>query len=410
MQAYSFLRYITLAALVLVIASCSRTMDPEAGAQPYKSSGQIAVDFYIPQDPVVEPNDATLEYYFYRYRYDRILDWAIAPSQSPTKLRKGVKHNDFLRSQMEDTAIVSYLYQEDGTLIYDEVSPDDRFGNLITDSTLLMSHSVAKSWTSYILGHAICRGYIEDIDARIDDYPAVEGTLYENQKIIDFLNMRTGDQQHVTFETGVKPTGRWYNNYPISDFAENELKGTRPGSRSMNYHSLNVNVILNYIIFKAGDEAKAFFSDLFQDHIGIGAKVRFNRLYGPIEKGTVRGDGHAARYDFLRIANAMLKDWNENTCVGDYLKEVIDRSIPNTDLNREPSRYHSMTTHRYGGFFYSKYVGMRSRNILGMDGYGGQSVVIDFDNDRIVSVNAIHSNYDWFELVYEVIKHGDIQK
>jgi hypothetical protein len=382
-------------------------MPPEAGIQPYQSAGRIAVNSYIPNNPVVEPNDATLRYYFNKYRFDRIADWAVLPSPNPTDLPKDLDENDYLRSQLQETAILSYLYLKDGKVIYDEISPENRFGSGMNDSSLLMSHSVAKSWTSYILGHAICEGYIEGIDARIDDYPPIEDTLYNNQRVINFLNMRTGDKRYVTFETGVKPTGRWYNNHPITDFANNELKGSQPGAKQMNYHALNPNIILNYVIFKAGDEAKGFFEKVFQDHVGIAEKLRFNRLHGPLEKGTVRADGHASRYDFLRIANSMLRDWNEDNCVGRYLKEIMERSQPNSS---NPTSYVAWETGGYGGFFYTDYSGMRGKNIFGMDGYGGQSVLINFDENRIVSVNAIHTNYDWRELVYKVIKHGDIQK
>ena len=52
---------------------------------------------------------------------------------------------------------------------------------------------------------------------------------------------------------------------------------------------------------------------------------------------------------------------------------------------------------------------MRSRNIVGMDGYGGQSILIDMDNSRIVAVMAGSTNYNWYELVYKVIKEGKIR-
>ena len=32
---------------------------------------------------------------------------------------------------------------------------------------------------------------------------------------------------------------------------------------------------------------------------------------------------HITRYDYLRIAVAMLNDWNENTCEGQYLKSLF---------------------------------------------------------------------------------------
>ena len=43
---------------------------------------------------------------------------------------------------------------------------------------------------------------------------------------------------------------------------------------------------------------------------------------------------------------------------------------------------------------------------MGMHGYGGQHVVIDFDNSRIVVTNAIHENFNYPKIVYGPIKKG----
>jgi hypothetical protein len=104
----------------------------------------------------------------------------------------------------------------------------------------------------------------------------------------------------------------------------------------------------------------------------------------------------------------MLEDWNRDTCVGAYLKTVIDSSLSIRDVYGPQFRL--STANKYGGFFFTHYKGMTERNVIGMDGYGGQAQLIDFDNNRIVSVNTIHTNYDWRELVYHAIKNGDIRK
>ena len=35
----------------------------------------------------------------------------------------------------------------------------------------------------------------------------------------------------------------------------------------------------------------------------------------------------ATRYDYLRIAKAMLDDWQNDTCVGKYLKTIFENRI-----------------------------------------------------------------------------------
>ena len=78
-----------------------------------------------------------------------------------------------------------------------KVSPKERLGKLFNDETKFRSNSMGKSLPSYILGHAICEGYIDSLDSTISDWSLVKNTLYENQKLIDILNMTTGDQEYV---------------------------------------------------------------------------------------------------------------------------------------------------------------------------------------------------------------------
>ena len=49
-----------------------------------------------------------------------------------------------------------------------------------------------------LAGHAICAGYIDSIDSKLNDWPLIEKTLYHDQKLIDLLNMNAGDHKHVT--------------------------------------------------------------------------------------------------------------------------------------------------------------------------------------------------------------------
>ena len=62
---------------------------------------------------------------------------------------------------------------------------------------VMPSHSVGKSLVSYVLGHAICEGYIDSIDVTLDDWSVLDGTLYKGQKLIDILNMQAGDQKII---------------------------------------------------------------------------------------------------------------------------------------------------------------------------------------------------------------------
>ena len=68
--------------------------------------------------------------------------------------------------------------------------------DMFRDSSKFHSQSVAKTLIGYVAGHAICKGYIDSVDSRLNDWPVLENTLYHDQKLIDVLNMASGTQAY----------------------------------------------------------------------------------------------------------------------------------------------------------------------------------------------------------------------
>jgi hypothetical protein len=310
---------------------------------------------------------------------------------------------------MNHTSLLSYLFYSDGAVVHDELSPEHRFGDIVDNETGLRSNSIGKSMTSYLLGHAICQGYIDGVEARLDDWPLVAGTVYENQRLIDLVDMRAGDQKVVSDTTGLIASGRWYNIFSIGSFARRELAGTRPvgreGARAYHYNGLATNIVLNYIVHATDGSFQSLMDSVFKDHVRIANEVYFfeNRGYGSND-GAAWYMFFATRHDYLRIAHAMLEDWKSESCVGKYLRDIVRNSKAKKSHVDPFEKFQSGL--RYGGFFHTGYVGMEKRNVLGMDGYGGQAIMIDFDNGRIVVANSVHTDYDWYQLVHQVIKNG----
>ena len=121
------------------------------------------------------------------------------------------------------------------------------------------------------------------------------------------------------------------------------------------------------------------------------------------EDGPIRYSLQASRYDYLRIAKAILDDWQNDTCVGKYLKSIHERKI-SKNLKEKNDKLNNRNAKSYAGFFHTSYSGMAKRNVMGMNGYGGQAIVIDFDKGRIIVVNSLYRNYNWKKIVYSVIK------
>ena len=105
----------------------------------------------------------------------------------------------------------------------------------------------------------------------------------------------------------------------------------------------------------------------------------------------------------------MLDDWQNDTCEGKYLKDIFKNSIDKdtTRIHAQGKTVNWPFARGYAGQFQTHYTGInKKRPIMGMHGYGGQHIVIDFERSRIVVTNAIHENFNYKKIVYSVIKKG----
>ena len=378
----------------------------------------------IPEYPKQQPNEETLYYYFKRYSHYQgkgPQHFESNPAQKPYEFETDLREVSFVKEQLQKTGLISYLHFEDGKLVVDEKVSSDRFGGEVTDETKLWSASIAKSMTSYLLGHAICEGFIDGVDQKLTDWPLIKNTLYDGQKILDLLNMRAGDQEYVS-NWELKSTGIYPGDKALRYIFEGELKASLPAKPQYNYNELAVNVLLNYMIFKSGDKFQYLLDKAFQSAARTKDSVLFiKRARSEIKRNqisrNVEGDYpavatfYATRHDYLRIAIAMLDAWNADSCVGNYLKTIFEsgqRKGQKQGKPRKPTDFLTTNFRSYAGFFHTEYYELRDRKIMAMQGYGGQHIWIDFDNSRIVSVNAIHANYNWRKLIAGVIKKGKI--
>ena len=363
------------------------------------------------------PNRDTLIYYLWKYSYrDRSSHlMEFKPTNNSYDFKFNLIEDKYLKKQMKTKGILSYLYYQDGEVLIDEFSPKERLGEFLNNETKFYSMSMGKSVTSYILGHAICEGYIDGVDARVNDWPLLNNSIYHNQKLINFLNMNTGDQKYINeFEDGTSKLGA-YEDRDIETtmrlFFRN--KDTKKAKGIYNYNGFVTQLILNYIKFKAGEDYDKLYSKIFNDKV----KIKHSILYGFTggqreEKGN--GNGHpnisATRFDYLRIAIAIMNDYQNDTCVGKYLKEIYKRRIPKnlTEEKNEPAFNRSKF---YGGQFHMDYPGLKNRIVFGMNGYGGQAILIDMENSRIIVLNSLHYNntqykYNHKKLLFDPIKKG----
>ena len=375
-------------------------------------------DGWIPEHNV-KPNYGTLVYELFRFierpfKVQRVQKYEVEPSSNPYEFRSSLKEDKYLDKQLKKTALLSYLLYEDDQIAIDKISPNDRFGKFINNETKLRSMSVGRSMASYTLAHAICDGYIDSFDTRLDDWPLLENTLYYNQKLSDILNMNSGDHKYIEgFEfinsKGLKEKFRGSLDDHMVSLKQYlfHLKNTKSSKRRFNYHSINSSIVLNYVLFKTGNDFEKILEKTFKDKAKIKNSVFFYKTTArPKKEGNANIMFYATRYDYLRIAKAMLDDWQNDTCEGKYLKTIFNNRISKENEKRKGKEQWSFAR-GYAGQFQAHYKGIdKKRAVMGMHGYGGQHVVIDFERSRIVVTNALHENFNYKKIVYDPIKKG----
>ena len=298
------------------------------------------------------------------------------------------------------------MLYEDGKITIDEISPIDRFGNFVNNETKLRSMSIGKTMVSYVMGHAICKGYIDSVDSRLNDWSLTKNTPYENQKIIDLLNMNAGDQKYVN-RGNFKDGSGDVDTITIS-IVMHKMSNLKKSKSKYNYNALLPHLLLNYISFKSGDDFENLLKDIFQNEAKIEHSVYFFKHPNmKKEFGVANSMFFATRHDYLRIAKSILDDWKNDTCMGKYLKTIYENRIPKGNFDQRFDLSNTFSgTKTYAGFFHTDYSGMKNRSIMGMSGYGDQEIIIDFDRSRILVIHSIHGNYNWKKIAYSVIKKG----
>jgi len=354
------------------------------------------------------------------YSFDAFWKYEIKGSNNYYKFRSDLIEDRDVKKELKNkkkTRLVSYLLFEDNKIKIDE---HDLPFYIKSNKGLLPSHSMGKSLVSYVTGYAICGGYIDNINVKLDDWSTVKGTLYEGQKLIDLLNMTAGDQKFIgerNFNSDNKIKDLKFFNvnvFPIIDVMESDsLQNTKKSSPIYNYNALATNTIMNYTIFKVGDDYQKLLNKVFKEDAKIKNSVFFSktirRSFSDKEKGEYgRYSFYADRYDYLRIAKSIMDHWNNDTCVGKYLKTIyekrVNKSKKSYDGDRSGQFDVAMYTKKYGGQFHFDIIGLSKRKILGMSGFGGQNIIIDFEKERIIVVNSRDRHYNWKKIVLKKLK------
>jgi len=421
---YNILRTTSLIITAILLIGCQQ------GTMPQSNKGGEAVSYgrgaELPEH--VRPNDATISLYQdrrlafieHRRRQGRLYTVEPAGNAVPFEIASNPESKT-LTQALTEGYLLSYLYYDNGVVRYDGKAAQGRFNQDVTDDMLFYTHSTGKSITSYILGHAICEGYIDSMD-EIVDWPMMSKTLYQGQPIRNLLNMNAGDGHTINKSANRVMGSETHHRDMGLDKVASLLEGTEKRGNAVRYNNVLADIIANYIVFKAGDNYDELMRKVFQDKIKIAHPVSYEKhaksfVGGDLSDYYGRPETLASysyfmtRYDFLRVAEAMMKDYQKDTCVGQYLRESQEQAKrwPKYRPGWEKAKLWLHNYAReYGAQFYFDFYGMSGRNIMATEGYNGQNMLIDLDNSRIVVTNSAATSWDVRVFMLDVIENGKL--
>ena len=372
-----------------------------------------------------------------KYAFDNLYKYKIDKSENYVEFKSAIINDEISKNVEEqinkkkskdgEYGMVSFILFEDGVIKIDQYKKS-KYRN-----GYLPSHSVGKSLVSLVTGYAMCGGYIDGINHNID-YPTVANTLYENQKLLNLLNMTAGDElligsRYYDNDNGKTSFGKNTNNIPLKRVMKRYFQNTKPfrdveeGSwnttsgemefNRYNYSALVTNIVMNYVIYKTGDDWNKLLHKVFTEDAKVKRKVYFAKTLQKHREGNRKSGEYgryafyADRYDYLRIAYSMMNHWNNDTCVGKYLKSMYENRIDkahNRNYNKRTDMSVSQMAKSYGGQFHFDLHGLEHKTILAMDGFAGQQLIIDFDRKRIIQVSSTDLHYDWQSTVYKQLQ------
>jgi glutaredoxin-related protein len=374
----------------------------------------IILVIFLSSNAQANKNKRTWDYPFLDYK-----EWEVKGSENHYKFQSNLREDkDVLKEfkNNKNTGIISYLLFEDDKIVIDvsDIPKKVSSGDTIIDG-LLPSHSMGKSLVSYVTGHAICEGYIDNVNVKLDDWPLIKSTLYDNSVLLDLLNMKGGDQKWVGermkngSDNRIKgPKKENVNVIGLMKVMNVYLRGSEKSKLIYNYSALTTNVIMNYVKHKTGADWDKLLHKVFNEHVGVKNSVYFSKSRKYLKYDdfvSARYSFYADRYDYLRIAKTMMDDWHNDTCAGKYLKTIYENRVQKKDNTKKATDV-GLYTKSYGGQIHFDIFGIdKTRKILGLSGFAGQQILIDLDNKRIIVVSSLYRNYNWKKIVYSVIKN-----
>ena len=287
-----------------------------------------------------------------------------------------------IREAINNSNLLSVMYFDGESIRANELDQ-----NNLTPAQRMYSMSISKSFVGYLVGHALCDGFLLSLDDPIHKYvPETIGTVYEGVPLQDMVNMSAGDSEFFGGRQSINEYARpiLADHRSIKSFLE-ESRGKRRKEKAGFRYS---NMITDLVARAIDVVTPKGFAEYFFEKIVMRGNFTSETMYFKDKNnwGILFAFLYASRNDYLSFGQLIANDWNSNNCSGAVLKTFYNNRVP-TGKKLTGSSYRS-----YGGFFWTDKEDFNFRH-LSMLGHGGQRVIVNLDSGSVLTMHAIRNNF-----------------
>ena len=258
------MRALWLSAAMLAIAGCTAHSDlavaPPAPAVTQSMPAQLAS--MAPSDSILFWSDERRSAAF-RNMEAQFPGLEVAPANLPRELRRGENLSqdtqDAIRAFMAETKVSGFMVLKDGKVRIED------YGLGLKAEDRWTSFSVAKSFTSTLLGAAIADGSIESVDTPVTDIiPALAGTAYDGVTVGQVAAMTSGVAWNEDYSDPESDVAKMLAIAPVEGESQvvtyaRTLKREAPAGEKWVYKTLETN-LLGLIVEEATGQSLAAYA------------------------------------------------------------------------------------------------------------------------------------------------------
>ena len=328
---------------------------------------------------------------------ERFKNEIIKKANLPKVLKDNSKPNKKLKKIIKKSDLLSVLYFNGNEIEVNEIS-----SKKMKDTDLMYSHSMSKSYVGYLLGHAVCDGYIKSLDDPIDKYLSeTKGTVYEGVSLRDLSNMSAGDSFYFD-EKGYKTvslksysTPLLVKGVPILEFLK---KTEKKYQKEHTYYYSNIvpDIVANALDKNIPGGIGKYMQIKVSERAGNTEEMVF--LRDKNDWGILSAFLYSSRMDYLKFGKLVYDDWKSDSCISDYLKEVFNKSVSTKDLKV------NNFFQEYSAFFWMGNKLLKFKQLV-LLGHGGQTIIINLDTGAVLSIHSIRKDYNLSKVKKIVLKN-----